>query len=70
MSKFLKYIKNKIRLVALYLDERREYNKGICPDCGKKLQLYYIEDDDTRCYICDNCVYAAWVSLDKVDEYK
>ena len=70
MSKLVRYIKKRLRDISLYMNEKREYNNGICPECGKKMNLLYIDEDGERSYVCEDCVYAVWISLKKVDKYK
>ena len=51
--------------------EKKEYNKGVCPHCGKPLEFFTIDSSGARGYMCDDCRYYAWISYDVVDkDYK
>lgn len=47
--------------------EKKDYNSGICPHCGKKLILFDTDSQGGRGYICEECNYVAWVSYPFVD---
>lgn len=51
---------------ALYL-ERRDYNKGYCPNCGHKLKWFDIDSHGSRGYKCNHCNYVTWVSWGFID---
>lgn len=49
--------------------EKRDYNKGICPKCGKPLKCIDMDSQGGRWYVCTNrynrentCDYDCWVS--------
>ena len=48
--------------------EKKEYNNGYCPHCGKKLLLFDTDSQGGRGYICEECGYCAWVSYPFVDK--
>lgn len=51
--------------------EKREFNNGICPKCGKKLNWFDSDSQGGRGYCCHDCRYFTWVSYDCVDkDYK
>lgn len=64
-------------IIGLYLTykiEKKQYNNGICPKCGRP--LYYcrniIDQQQGRTYICKNCgyrTYIAYKSVDKPDSF-
>ena len=48
-----------LEVFGAYLQEKKEFNNGICPHCGKRLVHF---DDDSQggqgwcCYDCKYCV--------------
>ena len=48
--------------------EKKDYNRGICPHCGKKLTLFDTDSQGGRYYICEKCNYVACVSYPFVDK--
>jgi len=49
--------------------ERKQYNKGICTKCGKKLEFYmYNRKTWERGYCCRNCNRIIWVGFKIVDK--
>jgi len=54
--------------IMMIHDEKKAYNNGYCPRCGKKLRLYCAGLQGGRGYFCDDCKYSAWVSHKCVDE--
>ena len=48
--------------------ERKDFNNGYCPNCGKKLKLFDIDSQGGRGYCCHDCMYYAWVSYNCVDK--
>lgn len=50
------------------LSEYKWYNKGVCPKCGYKFELYYSNSQRGRKYICPNCRNSTWVSLNFIDK--
>lgn len=47
--------------------EKKAYNNGYCPHCGKKL-LLDTDSQGGRGYICEECGYCAWVSYSFIDK--
>lgn len=47
--------------------ERKSFNNGVCPKCGHKLRYFDTDSQGGRGYICDRCLYDAWVSYNCVD---
>lgn len=48
-------------------------NEGMCPDCGKDLELCRIRDDDNEVHeevnsLCSKCGYSCDSELDAIDE--
>lgn len=50
-----------------YLLEKKEFNEGYCPHCGEKLTLFSTDSQGGRGYVCDNCLYTAWISYPSID---
>ena len=48
--------------------EKKEFNKGICPNCHTKLYNFDTDSQGGRGYTCTNCNYVTWVSWNCVDE--
>ena len=53
--------------VGLFL-EKRDFNNGVCPDCGATLRFFDMDSQGGRGYCCDNCLYHTWASSDTVDK--
>lgn len=53
--------------VGVFL-EKRDFNNGICPDCGATLRFFDTDSQGGRGYCYDNCLYHTWVSYDTVDK--
>ena len=47
--------------------EKKAFNGGICPRCGKKLQYFYTALDGKRAWRCRKCNYTTWCSYDVDD---
>ena len=52
---------------AIYI-EKKEFNNGKCPKCGKQLKLFDMDSQGGRGYCCYDCRYYAWISYDCVDK--
>lgn len=48
--------------------ERKGFNNGICPKCGKQLKFFDMDSHGGRGYCCRNCDYYTWVSYNCVDK--
>lgn len=48
--------------------EKRYFNSGTCPKCGKKLWLVDYDSQGGRFYYCRNCGYETWVSYNRIDK--
>ena len=44
------------------IQERKDFNKGICPQCGKTLRNFDSDSQGGLGYTCDTCGYTTWVS--------
>lgn len=42
--------------------ERKDWNKGICPQCGKQLKCFDIDSQGGEGWCCNDCRYYTWVS--------
>jgi ssDNA-binding Zn-finger/Zn-ribbon topoisomerase 1 len=54
-----------------YLSDKRNYNKGVCPKCGKPLKCIDMDSQGGRWYACADrydkespCDYDCWISYD------
>lgn len=47
--------------------EMRDYNKGVCPKCGKPWRYIGSDSQGGRGYTCDGCANGIWVSYPFVD---
>lgn len=52
---------------AIY-SEKKDFNNGKCPKCGKQLKLFDMDSQGGRGYCCNDCRYYAWISYDCVDK--
>ena len=50
-----------------YYDERKKYNDGDCPVCGKPLMIEDYDEYNNRYYRCVLCDYDTWVHYPSVD---
>lgn len=48
-------------------EERKDFNNGVCPKCGKQLRCFDMDSQGGRGYTCDKCDYTTWVSYNRVD---
>lgn len=48
-------------------EERKDFNNGVCPKCGKQLRCFDMDSQGGRGYSCDKCDYTTWVSYNRVD---
>lgn len=48
--------------------ERKKFNNGVCPKCGKQLKHFDTDSQGGRGYCCNDCHYFTWVSYDCVDK--
>lgn len=61
--------------IWVYFAEKKNFNHGICPRCGRKLKCIDMDSQGGRWYVCSNrynknheCDYDCWVSYD-VDKF-
>lgn len=54
-----------------YLSDKKDYNKGKCPKCGKALECADTDSQGGRWYVCTGrydkenpCDYDCWISYD------
>ncbi len=52
---------------AIYI-EKKDFNNGKCPKCGKQLKLFDVDSQGGRGYCCYDCRYYAWISYNCVDK--
>ena len=59
-----------IFVLAIYVaySEYKNFNKGSCPKCGKKLEYFDMDSQGGRGYCCRDCNYYTWVSYNFVDK--
>ena len=53
--------------IAIYY-EKKDFNNGFCPKCGKKLNWFDTDSQGGRGYCCRDCMYYIWVSYNCVDK--
>jgi prepilin signal peptidase PulO-like enzyme (type II secretory pathway) len=46
-------------------EECKDWNKGICPKCGKPLKHFDTDSQGGEGWCCNNCRYYTWVSYKK-----
>lgn len=47
--------------------ETRNWNKGICRNCGNKLYFFDYDYTGGRGYRCEHCYHKVWISYNCVD---
>lgn len=70
--KYLFFLPLAIIAIALPLNyhlEKKSYNKGFCPKCSYRLNLFGRDSHGRRGYWCNNCNYHTWVSYYSIDKY-
>ena len=50
--------------------EKKEYNNGICRECGYPLRHFDTDSQGGRGYICDACKFSCWVSYNVDKKHK
>lgn len=45
-----------------HYSEAKDFNNGICPKCGNKLEYFDTDSQGGRGYCCRKCEYYTWVS--------
>lgn len=52
-----------------YCSEKKNYNKGVCPKCGKPLKCREVNSQGGRWYVCTDryneenpCSYNCWIT--------
>lgn len=48
--------------------EKKAFNGGVCPLCGRNLRLFDFDSQGGRGYKCEYCGYHTWVSYNCVDK--
>ena len=49
--------------------EKKKWNNGVCPYCGKPWEAFDVDSSGTRGYKCENMHYC-WISYDSIDKNK
>lgn len=47
--------------------EKREFNNGVCKECGEPLRWFDVDSQGSRGYKCRKCDYITWVGYNIVD---
>lgn len=63
---FITLINIECSLIGIHL-EKKDFNNGQCPICGRHLRHFDTDSLGRRGYICDKCFYSTWVSYKSVD---
>jgi hypothetical protein len=56
-----------IGITCCIILEYKDFNKGVCPKCGKKWKTYCMNSQGGRGYCCPDCDQWAWVSYPFID---
>lgn len=48
--------------IFMYFDDKKEYNNGICSNCGHRWRYFDTDSQGGRGYICDECKRVIWIS--------
>jgi len=69
MNKFIAMLPGIIILIIMiigsiwnYFDEKKSYNKGICPDCGGPWKSFDMDSSGAVGLICANGKHYTWIS--------
>jgi tRNA(Ile2) C34 agmatinyltransferase TiaS len=57
--------------IYCYLDDKKDYNNGICSNCGDKLYHFDVNsqgEDGYRCRKCDRTIWLSWYKPYKRDK--
>ena len=54
-------------IIAIH-SEWKQFNNGICPKCGTRLEYFDSDSQGGRGYLCEKCDYHTWVSWNTVDK--
>jgi tRNA(Ile2) C34 agmatinyltransferase TiaS len=50
-----------VTFIASYF-EYKNWNGGVCPKCGRKLEYFDTDSQGGEGWTCDECDYTTWVS--------
>lgn len=45
-----------------YIQEKRDFNNGVCPQCGKSLVHFDDDSQGGQGWCCHDCNYFVWIS--------
>ena len=45
-----------------YYKEKKDFNNGVCPNCGKPLRHFDTDSQGGQGWCCDDCGYTTWIS--------
>ena len=48
--------------IECYISEKKDFNNGICPHCGKPLIHFDDDSQGGQGWCCHNCRYYTWIS--------
>lgn len=51
-----------------FVCDKKRYNGGYCPHCGKKLYQFDVDSQGARGYTCEECCHIVWISYPSVDK--
>ena len=56
-----------IGAIWCYRNEKRSFNDGFCPKCGRKLEHFDSDSQGGNCYCCSKCSYYTCVSYHSIE---
>ena len=51
-----------VRCIICYFKEKRDFNNGVCPNCGKPLKHFDDDSQGGQGWCCYDCNYFTWIS--------
>ena len=55
--------------IRCYVQEKKDFNDGICPHCGKPLIHFDDDSQGGQGWCCDDCKYFVWITWIKHKVY-
>lgn len=48
--------------IRCYFKEKKDFNNGVCPNCGKPLKHFDNDSQGGQGWCCYDCKYFTWIS--------
>jgi hypothetical protein len=56
-----------VGIIWQYRNERRDWNGGVCPDCGTPWRSFTMDSQGGRGYNCETHCNSIWISYPGID---